>query len=70
MRREHAERVLFEQLKRTVPIEAVLAKYGIELKRRGESLVGCCPIHNGTNARQFAADHRRTDAGSRWDAGR
>jgi hypothetical protein len=53
----HAERVLFEQLKRTVPIEAVLARYGIELKRQGNSLKGRCPIHNGSNPRQFVVSN-------------
>ncbi len=53
MTREHAERVYFEQVKRAVPIEAVLARYGIELKRSGTSLKGRCPIHNGTNPTQF-----------------
>ena len=38
VKREHAQRVLFEQVKRTVPIEAVLAKYGIELKRKAQAL--------------------------------
>ena len=33
MNRTQAQRVLFEQLKRTVPIEAVIARYGIELSR-------------------------------------
>ena len=51
MNRDHAQRVLFEQLKRTVPIAAVLAQYGIELKRQGNSLKGCCPIHKGSNSR-------------------
>jgi len=55
--RDHAHRVLFEQLKRTVPIEAVLAKYGIELKRQGNSLKGCCPIHHGSNSRQFVVSN-------------
>jgi hypothetical protein len=45
MNREHAERVYFEQLKRAVSIEVVLARYGIELKRQGASLKGPCPIH-------------------------
>ena len=57
MNRDQAQRVLFEQLKRTVPIEAVLARYGIELKRKGTSLVGCCPIHEGKNARQFVVSN-------------
>jgi DNA primase len=53
MNREHAERVYFEQVKRAVSIEAVLARYGVELKGRGGTLKGCCPIHNGSNLQQF-----------------
>ena len=57
MNRHHAQRVLFEQIKRTVPIEAVLAKYGIELKRKGNSSKGRCPIHKGSNSRQFVVSN-------------
>jgi hypothetical protein len=57
MKRDHAQRVLFEQLKRTVPIEAVLARYGIELRREGNSLKGRCPIHKGRNPRQFVVSN-------------
>jgi CHC2-type zinc finger protein len=53
----HAQRVYFEQLKRAVPIEAVLARYGIELKRQGGSLKGPCPIHNGRNPTQFVVSN-------------
>ena len=53
MKNAHAQRIYFEQVKRNVPIEAVVARYGIELKRQGTSLKGCCPIHNGSNPRQF-----------------
>ena len=59
MNRDHAQRVLFEQLKRTVPISAVLERYGIlsELKRVGTQLKGCCPIHHGSNnPKQFVVD--------------
>jgi DNA primase len=59
MDRTHAQRVLFEQLKRTVPIAAILAKYNIELKRSGTSLKGCCPIHNGSNPNQFHVDENK-----------
>jgi len=58
MDREHAARVYFEQIKRTVPLAAILERYGIlsELKRVGTQLKGCCPIHNGSNSRQFVVD--------------
>lgn len=57
MNREHAQRVYFEQLKRTVSIEAVLARYGVELKRQGVTLKGCCPIHKGSNPKQFVVSN-------------
>ncbi len=58
MDRAHAQRIYFEQIKRTVPLSAVLARYGVldKLKRSGRQLVGCCPIHRGTNKRQFCVD--------------
>lgn len=57
MKSEHAERVYFEQVKRAVPIEAVLSRYGIELKRHGASLKGRCPIHEGSNPTQFVVSN-------------
>lgn len=60
MNRDHAQRVLFEQLKRTVPISAVLARYGIDLKRSGTSLKGCCPVHHGSNPNQFHVDDNKS----------
>jgi hypothetical protein len=57
MNREHAERVYFEQVKRAVSIEFVLARYGIELKRHGASLKGPCPIHGGSNRTQFVVSN-------------
>ena len=58
MNTDHAKRVYFEQLRRVVPLAAVLEKYGVlhELKRIGASHKGCCPIHNGSNRRQFVCD--------------
>ena len=43
----------YEHLKRVIPIAAVLARYHIELRSRGDDLVGRCPVHGGTNDRQF-----------------
>ena len=54
----HARRVLdFQQIKR-VPLAAVLEHYGIlrDLRRVGAQHVGCCPIHHGTNKKQFVCD--------------
>ena len=58
MNREHARRVYFEQIKRVVPLSAILERFGIlpELKRVGTQLKGCCPIHRGSNPRQFVVD--------------
>jgi hypothetical protein len=56
--RDHARLVFYEQVKRVVPLEAVLARYGVlaELKRSGRQLTGRCPIHRGSNKRQFVVD--------------
>jgi DNA primase len=45
----------YKELKARVKIDDVLAHYGLveKLKRKGENLVGPCPIHKGTNATQF-----------------
>ena len=59
MDREHARRVYdFQAIQRLVPLTAVLERYGIlaELKRSGKQLIGKCPIHKGTNRRQFVVD--------------
>jgi hypothetical protein len=53
MNRGHAERVYFAQLKTAVSIGSVLSRYGVELKGRGGTLKGCCPIHKGSNPTQF-----------------
>lgn len=59
MNREHASRVMqFQDIKRLVPLATVLERYGVlsELKRVGRQLFGVCPIHNGTNKKQFVVD--------------
>lgn len=43
--RERPPHVDYEQLKSLVRIGAVLARYGIELVRRGATLKGCCPFN-------------------------
>jgi hypothetical protein len=45
--------VNFSELKARLPIEQVIAILGIELKRNGSQLRGCCPLHKGTNPTQF-----------------
>src|SRR5207249_17875 len=48
-------RIDLAELKRVVSLEMVLAHYGVlnNLKRVGAQLAGCCPIHNGSNPKQF-----------------
>jgi len=43
----------FAELKRSVTIEQVLLMLNISLKKSGEQLRGCCPIHAGSNPREF-----------------
>ena len=55
----HTARVLnFPDLTRVVPITAVLERYNLlsDLKRIGVQLFGVCPIHQGTNKKQFVVD--------------
>ncbi|MGE3702254.1 MAG: CHC2 zinc finger domain-containing protein [Hyphomicrobiaceae bacterium] len=56
MKTEHAKRVYFEQLKRLVPLTMVLAHYSVELRKQGQQLYGPCPIHRGSNKRQFSVN--------------
>ena len=48
----------FKEIKDTVSIEMVLEHYGVldKLKKSGRNLVGCCPIHQGSNPRQFSVN--------------
>ena len=45
----------FKSIKAAVTMKQVLDRYGLleSMKRSGDSLSGCCPIHNGTNPTQF-----------------
>lgn len=58
MPREHSMRVDFAQLKRVVPLTAILSRYGLDdaFERVGTRLRGVCPIHKGSNKRQFVID--------------
>lgn len=51
----------FKTIKAKIKIEDVLIRYGLinELKQTGKNLVGCCPIHKGSNPRQFSANIER-----------
>ena len=48
----------YKEIKSTVTMEMALKHYGLfeSLKRSGHNLVGCCPIHKGTNPRQFSVN--------------
>lgn len=45
----------FRAVREAVTMEAVLGHYGLldQMKRNGDSLSGCCPIHKGSNPTQF-----------------
>ena len=51
----------FSHLKRTLSIETVLTAKGLDssLKRRGQRLIGPCPVHGGDNPQAFVVDLTR-----------
>jgi len=49
----------FRELKQQVSIERLLLSRGIRLRRRGERLVGPCPIHHGDNPTAFSVSRSR-----------
>lgn len=53
--------VNFQEVRKRVPIEAVLLQYYRldNLKRDGTKLSGPCPVHNGNNPRSFSVDTTR-----------
>jgi hypothetical protein len=57
---DHARRVLkFQEFKRALPpLTAVLEHYGLlaDMKRVGAQLMSSCPIHNGSNRKQFVVN--------------
>jgi DNA primase len=49
----------FREIKQTIAIEAVLGHYQWKyLRRRGDRVQGCCPIHHGQRADAFNVDLR------------
>jgi DNA primase len=48
----------FKEIKARATIDMVLEHYGLleGLKRSGKNLVGRCPIHKGTNPKQFSVN--------------
>jgi DNA primase len=51
----------YKEIKEKVTLGMVLTRYGLlsEMKSSGNGLTGCCPIHKGSNPRQFVADLKR-----------
>jgi DNA primase len=47
--------VNYKEIKTRIRMEQALERYGVlgELREKGDSLVGRCPIHKGSNANQF-----------------
>lgn len=58
MTAKHPYRVDFAYVKRVVPLTAILSRYGLDgaFRRMGQRLRGACPIHKGSNTRQFVID--------------
>jgi len=52
----------FKEVKQQVTLEMVLRHYGIleEMAQSGNNLVSCCPIHKGSNPRQFSVNLERS----------
>ena len=49
----------FRGIKQSIPIEAVLGYYQWKyLRRRGDQVQGCCPIHRGQRPDAFNVDLR------------
>jgi DNA primase len=55
--------VNYKEIKARVNIEQVLDHYGVlgHLREKGDNLIGCCPIHQGTNANQFHASRTKNN---------
>lgn len=51
----------YKEIKERVTMEMVLTRYGLfgKLKPSGSNLVGVCPIHKGSNPRQFSVSLER-----------
>lgn len=53
---KHAGIVDIRVVREAASIERVLEDYGVELKRVGQQLAGCCPVHKGSNPRAFVVN--------------
>lgn len=43
----------YSEIKRLISIEQVIDRYGLELKKHGDALIGKCPLHNGEGEKAF-----------------
>jgi DNA primase len=55
--------VNYKEIKARVNIAQVLDHYGVlgHLREKGDELIGCCPIHHGTNTNQFHASRTKNN---------
>ena len=55
--------VNYKEIKARVRIEQVLERYGVlgALQEKGDTLVGRCPIHKGSNANQFHVSRQKNN---------
>jgi DNA primase len=55
--------VNYKEIKAQVNMAQVLEHYGVlgHLREKGDELIGCCPIHHGTNANQFHASRTKNN---------
>src|ERR1700752_5474734 len=55
--------VNYKEIKSRVNMGQVLEHYDLlgELHEKGDELIGCCPIHHGTNANQFHASRTKNN---------
>jgi DNA primase len=55
--------VNYKEIKSRINIAQVLNHYGVlgHLREKGDNLIGCCPIHQGTNANQFHASRTKNN---------
>jgi DNA primase len=55
--------VNYKEIKAQVNMEQVLEHYDLlgNLREKGDELIGCCPIHHGTNANQFHASRTKNN---------
>ncbi len=56
-------KVSVADVRRRVTIDQILSRYGLlnDLKRKGAQLTGCCPVHGGSNNRQFVVNPRTSE---------